>query len=535
VRPRPGARSVTRRCRIRTRRSRRRAAALCLTFVAGLWFAVAGSGDARAQVETATSPDVVAATGATAPGDPATPAGRFTLARCIATAVAQSRLIRDAELTYDVADKQVAEAWSGVLPSIDGTGTYTRNLTANEVFLPAIIFDPTAAPDDFIAVNFSADNDWLLNVHLDQPLFQYEVFLGIGAASRFRALRREELRARQQTVATSVRQLFHEALLRQEQVRLIEESVRRVSATRDEARAMNRVGLISDYDVLRIEVQLANLEPNLLRAQNAVEAARRSLKIAMGIDVDAPVELEGTLRAIDILETGLNDPTHAAILDFVGVAPETALDPDRLWETAEERRTDLRQARLMESLRETQLSAERASLFPRLYGFADYRLTAQENGSPDFFGEGSDDRTTNWSAGIRLEVPIFEGLGRPARIAQRRLAVEQSATMTRESVENARAEIRTALDALDETRERAAAQKRAVAQAQRGFEIASAEYGEGTGSQLQVTDAENALRESEFNYAQAIFDFLNARARLDLAAGIVPGVDTPEQLAAHTE
>ena len=39
------------------------------------------------------------------------------------------------------------------------------------------------------------------------------------------------------------------------------------------------------------------------------------------------------------------------------------------------------------------------------------------------------------------------------------------------------------------------------------------------------TDAEVALRQSEFNYAQAVYDYLVARAQLDEATGRVPLVD----------
>ena len=60
---------------------------------------------------------------------------------------------------------------------------------------------------------------------------------------------------------------------------------------------------------------------------------------------------------------------------------------------------------------------------------------------------------------------------------------------------------------------------------QRGFEIASAQYSEGLSSQLELTDAEVALRQSEFNYAQAVYDFLVARAQFDEATGQVPLVD----------
>ncbi len=82
-----------------------------------------------------------------------------------------------------------------------------------------------------------------------------------------------------------------------------------------------------------------------------------------------------------------------------------------------------------------------------------------------------------------------------------------------------------ALDALDEARALASGQALAVRQAQRGFEIASAQFSEGLGSQLELTDAEVALRQSEFNYAQAVFDYLIACAQFDEATGQVPLVD----------
>ena len=80
-------------------------------------------------------------------------------------------------------------------------------------------------------------------------------------------------------------------------------------------------------------------------------------------------------------------------------------------------------------------------------------------------------------------------------------------------------------DQVDEALLRARAQGFAVQQAGRGFEIARAQRREGISSQLELTDAEVALRQSEFNYAQAVYDYLTARARLDEAVGQVPLVD----------
>jgi outer membrane protein TolC len=65
----------------------------------------------------------------------------------------------------------------------------------------------------------------------------------------------------------------------------------------------------------------------------------------------------------------------------------------------------------------------------------------------------------------------------------------------------------------------ALAQEFGVRQAQRGYEIASAQYREGISSALELTDAEVALRQSEFNYAEASTIISSRARRLDEATG----------------
>ena len=127
--------------------------------------------------------------------------------------------------------------------------------------------------------------------------------------------------------------------------------------------------------------------------------------------------------------------------------------------------------------------------------------------------------------GIQISLPIFQGFSRDARIDQKRALLRQAETQTEYAVDLTGAEVRTLVERADEAFLRATGQALAVRQAQRGFEIASAQYREGLGSQLELTDAEVALRQSEFNYAQAVYDYLLARAELDQATGQVPIVD----------
>jgi outer membrane protein TolC len=124
-----------------------------------------------------------------------------------------------------------------------------------------------------------------------------------------------------------------------------------------------------------------------------------------------------------------------------------------------------------------------------------------------------------------VSLPIFQGFRRDARIDQKRAALRQAQAITRQGRDIATTEVKTLVEGSDEALLRARGQKLAVQHAYRGFEIASAQYREGIGSQLELTDAEVALRQSEFNYAQAVYDYLVSRAQLDAATGRVPLVD----------
>ena len=467
-------------------------------WVAVMLAAVAGSGDVAAQEV-------------------------FTLEAAVRMALEQNEGLRGARFGLEVAQEQASEARSDLFPTIDLNASYARNLKVAENFLPAFIFDPTADPDELIPVRFGADNIWSTNVTVEQALFKPSVFVALGAAGRFEDFEQESLRGSTQATVTQVRVLYYSLLLAQEQARLVENSVQRVRKSLHDTRALNEAGLAADYDVLRLEVELGNLEPNLFRAQNSVTQARRELGVELALDDLDDVRVAGSLAEIDLDNFEANSPQNREILGFSTWTSE-ALTED-IVRAALEGRSDLRQLDLSEGLRQSELSLERVQYLPEIVLFGSYGIAAQQNGNPAFFGE-SNERTYSSQAGVRVTWPIFSGFSKDARIDQRRASLRQAETSTRLARARADSEVETIWDQMLEARARADAQRRAVRQARRGFDIASAQYREGLGSQLELTDAEVALRQSEFNYAQAAYDFLVAQANLDLAVGSVPMVDS---------
>jgi len=435
--------------------------------------------------------------------------------------------LRLARLDLREAEGMVSEAWSAVYPKIDFSSSYTRNISPSVSFLPAIIFDPDAGADELIRVQFGSDNLWTSSLTLDQPIFRAAALIGVGAAGRFQAYQEETVRGATHQVVTRIRVLYYGLLLAQEQARLIERSALRVSESLDETRALNNAGFASEYDVLRLEVEFANLDPQLRRARNEVLRMERDLVMELGLPQGSSVQVVGSLAQMNLDDISANNPENARLLQFGSGNPsveDLAASVDGLFAQAARSNSLVQQAGLNADLRNTELQLERAEYLPEISLFGSYDILAQQNGGPNFFGD-SNQRAYGRNLGIRVTLPLFTGFRRGARVEQKQAAL-RSAQIERDLAENRlRDEIRTLVEQAEEARFRAGSQRLAVSLAQRGFEIASAQYREGLGSQMELTDAEVALRQSEFNYAGAVYDYLSTWAQLDRAVGEIPDAD----------
>lgn len=439
------------------------------------------------------------------------------------TALRQSLDIQDAYLALEEANERVSEAWAGVMPQVDLSSSYTRNIAPAVAFFPGEFF-PGGEPGEYVKVQFGQDNAWSAAFTLDQPLFQAQAFIGVGAAARYKNLQEEVLRGRAQSLVTRVRLAYYALLLAQEDLRLITESVDRVRQSVEETRAMNRAGISSDYDVLRLEVELANLEPNLRRAADGVVQARRQLAIELNLENLEGLRVTGSLAAMDLNDLQDNNPANLEILHLGRMDLALGSGVGEALELAMESRSDLRQLELTENLRTAELRAEQVEYFPTVSFFGNYSIDAQQNGSPKFFGDERQRGTSKW-VGVRVSLPLFTGFRRDARIDQKRALLSQARNQSALARLQAEGAVKSIREQAEEALARARGQRLAVEQAQRGFEIASAQYREGLSSQLERRDAEVALRQSEFNYAQAVYDFLVFQAQLDEAVGQVPMVE----------
>lgn len=447
-----------------------------------------------------------------------------SLTQAINVALANNTDIKRSLLNLKDADQQVRIAWSEVLPDINSSATYTRNLEIPVNFVPAKFFDPNAGPDELVPLQFGTDNNWSGGFSVSQTLFRGEAFVGINSSKLYKAAQAENLRATTQQIVTQTRLAYYNVLVAREQYRLQQVAVQRLRENLKENQARKRAGLIDEYGVLQVEVQLSNQEPQLTQAKYGVDQAYRELKLVMGLPVELDLKVEGDLASYNILAREAEKVANRNIKEVDRMTPYSYEENKNVMDVAMDLRGDIRVLDKQQALKSREIKAIKSRFLPTLSANYNLDWSASQPGSPVFFGT-DETRARSQTVALTLSFPIFQGFERSANLQIAKIERKDLELQKEQAVREAKNQIQSAREALDQAIETAPAREKALTQAREGYDRARARLENGIGAQLDVTDAEYQLRQAEVNYAQMVYNYLSAKAQYDEAVGMVPYVD----------
>ncbi|SHK20677.1 TolC family protein [Rhodothermus profundi] len=532
----------------------------CWLLVGLGWIVAAGDVPAQSVQRSASSPQPII----------------LTLEEAIQIALIQNRALQSARLDVANARAQVREAWGQVLPQVNLSADYTRNLkTPNPFagsaagnlfqslgFLDWLAYNERARTDDnpetepisfgeFVERQqqalaeagirpragdnpFAVDNRFTAGLTIEQTLFSKTAFAAIKGAKILQEINRRGATRQEQLLIDQVRRAFYGALLAQEQVRVMAQSVARTRETLQETIRRVAQGVAPQFQRLSVEVELANLETQLIQAQNQAAQTLDQLKLLLGIPLDQPIQLRGVLA--------VTDP---------GRYQQIALD--EAVALALERRPDLEQLRLQIKLREVDRELAKAARYPRLSAFAsfsyignvpDYRTVILSDPNDPFkFSRRTNDffSSAYWNPsvniGVRLTWTLFSGFQTAARVQQRQIAVKQAELQYLHQLDQVRLEVLQALRDLEAARKRLVSQARNVERAELNYTHARIRLREGVASPLEEREASQQLDQSRLNYLQAVYDYLTAQSAFETAVGLIapPGQEARVSLTLRHE
>jgi len=408
---------------------------------------------------------------------------RLRLEECLAIAARQNLDIMASGSDVAGAEAARSEVRGELGPKLHADASLQRWNSAYEV--------PFAAAPGGPVITFPVRDafTWNATVTLAQPLTSlmtvYETYkmrdLGVDIAELRREVTRREVMFR---VVEAYYRLLHAGRLAD----VAHASVEQLEGQLRQANSLHQNGVVSQNDVLRAQLALANAQQRVLRTTSDVTLARSRLAVLLGYGPDAPVDAEPL--------TG-----------------EPAADDGGTIEQVEQRaraeRVELREFERRIAQADHGVSAARLKLVPQVSAVGVYQHV-----------EGSEFSQTNAAyVGAVASWDVWDWGTTTSGITAAKVRLQQSNAARNKLDHDIGLEVRRAYVELQQSKAARGVARAAVAQAEENFRLITKRYEASAATSFDVVDAEALLTQARGQFETSLYDYLVARAALRRATG----------------
>jgi len=427
-----------------------------------------------------------------APGAKAQDTLRVTLKEAILIALSENPTIKVADQEIQLKKEANREVLYGLLPEVSLVGSFSHTLEKQ-----------TVAFGDQV-LKMGKLNSINAGVSASLPVFVPALYQSMKLTKTDVQLAMEKARSSRLDMVNQVTKAFYQLLLAQDSYNVLQKSYKQSEDNFNIVNAKYEQGSVSEYDKISADVQMRSLKPTLVSAGNGVNLAMLQLKVLLGMESDMLVAVEGNLKDYEMaMFTRQAQPQPADI-----VAGNTTL-----------RQLDLNQDMLKRNLK-----LKNTNFMPSLALSFQYMYTTM----------GDDWKFSNYdwypysTIGLSLSIPLFKG-GNFSQVKQAKLQLKQLDQTRINTERQLKMQAQSYLDNMAASTEQVVSNKEAVLQAEKGRAIAEKRYEVGRGTILELNSSEVALTQAQLTYNQSIYDYLVAKADLDLVMGVEDVINVQEE------
>ncbi len=433
----------------------------------------------------------------------------YTIEEAIQIALNNNSDVRVARMDIQKSRAAVHEAFGYALPSVDLSANFTHFLSKPKTPFPdfealltnatySILFDENVIPRNdskyknvnTILQSFVQTNSYETNVQVTQTLFNSAVFRGIGASQIYLDLSKEELKRKASSLILDVHKTFYGVLLTKQLLEITTASYNNAVENLKNVKALYAQGLVSDYDALQAEVRVENIRPTVLQIQNQLKDAKNGFKIVIGVDQKEDIDVQGEL-------------------DY---SKENLPEEQESIETAISSNYSISSLKLKMQVDDAFIDLDRAEYWPTLYAFGNY----------SYAGSADNWKFQNYSStvvGLTFSMNLFNGDRTRKKVQQSEISLMQTQQQISQLKDVITSQVKSKLNELKLVQSNLEAQEKNVTLAEKAYNLAVVRYKEGTGNQLEVENADVALKQARINRLQSIYDYKVARSSLDELLG----------------
>jgi len=405
-------------------------------------------------------------------------------ADCLNIALAQNADILKAKSDLEASAGVVVQTRAVALPTLQA-GSQVKHSEPQ-----AIESFPNSTPPN---------NNWNSDIQIVQGIYEGgKLIAAIQAAS---ATKKQSIAQYQTQVADTllaVRLAYYDVLLAAQQITVNEASVKLLQKELDDQQRRFDAGTVPHFNVLRAEVALANAKPNLFHATSQYRVSKNVLANLLGYNLPR-----------EVLE---NIPLN--LTDTFDITSWNMILPDAI-QQALECRTELADLREQVVLQNLNIVNAKSGYKPTVQAFAGYTWNNSQFTDPNDLSY----TIHGWNVGGQLTWAFFDGGLTIGKVQQAKALYKKSQTELEDRSRQIELDVRTAYSDFLEAKEVLDSQTKVQEQAEEALREANARFDAGTGTQLDVLDAETSLTQARTTQVQALHDYATARARLERAIG----------------
>lgn len=441
---------------------------------------------------------------------------KLSLEEAIDFAIKNSYNTKAAANDIASAEKKVWETTTIGLPQINANIDYQYFIKQPVSLLPAAAFDNTSSvvqtveqyfnlqanqqptvPEGFIPVVFGTKQNVNASVTLTQLLFDGSYLVGLQSARTFLKISEQAKEKTELITREAVINAYGNVLVTENSISILQKNLKVLEKNLNDAKKIYENGLNEEEDVEQLEITLGNVRAQLNNVKRFKEIAYQMLNLALGSKIDTQLILTDSLDSLtqenidlNIISNSFNVSNH---IDF---------------KIAE---NDKESKRLM-------MRYEQSQSLPRLSAFINYGTQAFAD---DFNFLSSNQQWFQQSLlGVSLNVPIFSSMGRSAKTAQAKIALETADLRLEETKQRLSLQAKKAKSDYQLSIENYQTNKKNLALAERIEKKQRIKFFEGLSTSFELAQAQNQLYTQQQNYIQSMLDVIAKKASLENALNI---------------
>ncbi|MCW5908367.1 MAG: TolC family protein [Chitinophagales bacterium] len=408
-------------------------------------------------------------------------AGRLSLQQAIDYAMEHQPAFQNYKADQRIAQARSLEATSKYLPKVNGSYDMRNNLKLGQIALK--FPNPVTGIEEDRTIQQGTKYSATAGVDLQQPLLDMSAVSDIQTASKQQELANLQLQQATIDLKLNVSRAYYLALLNQERVNKVSKSVERFEKAYNDTKVRFDNGNALKSEVNRAYLNLSNAKFQLKTATDSIETSKTYLLQLIGMEPDARITLTDAL------------PVNVSVVAL----PEY---PDV--KGAELSRVELKAENVQETLNRQQQKKITYQYIPTINGYG--YIGGQGIDNKELFRRES----WFWTSyiGLRVNIPIFDGLQKMALSQQQKLTVSKNQNNIAAIKSTIRYQLQTTSFNYSNAAQNLLLIKENVQLAEDLVKDVNVRYANAVATYQEVLDAENTLKETEFNYLQALYAYL---------------------------